>query len=59
MLVLTRKEGEGIRIGAHRVIVTRIGQKSVEIGIEAAREVLILRDELMPFEQSEPEKEVA
>ncbi|QEG34055.1 carbon storage regulator [Bythopirellula goksoeyrii] len=53
MLVLSRKEAERIRLGDDIVItVVRIGGDKVRIGIEAPKEVLVLRDELEPFEKA-------
>ncbi|TWU25517.1 carbon storage regulator [Bythopirellula polymerisocia] len=50
MLVLSRKEAERIRLGDDIVItVVRIGGDKVRIGIEAPKDVLVLRDELEPF----------
>ena len=47
MLVLTRKEGEKIRIGDDIVItVVRSGSDKARIGIEAPPEMVILRSEL-------------
>ncbi len=47
MLVLSRCHGEAIRIGEDiRLIVTRITPTSVRIGIEAPRDVNIVREEL-------------
>lgn len=47
MLVLSRKPGEKIRIGDDvAVTVVRIGPNTVRIGIEAPREMSILREEL-------------
>lgn len=47
MLVLSRKEGEGIRVGGGIVVrVVRAGKGSVRIGIEAPADVLIAREEL-------------
>ncbi len=55
MLVLSRKEAERIRLGDSIVItVVRIGGDKVRIGIEAPKDVLVLRDELEPFEKSIP-----
>ena len=48
MLVLTRKIDESIQIGPGITItVVRIGPGSVRIGIEANRDVTILRSELV------------
>ena len=47
MLVLSRKSGEKIRIGDDVAItVVRIGPNTVRIGIEAPRDMSILREEL-------------
>jgi carbon storage regulator len=47
MLVLSRKAGERIRIGDNVVItLVRTGNESVRIGIEAPREIAIVREEL-------------
>lgn len=49
MLVLSRKEGEKLVIGDNIVItVNRISGNRVAIGIEAPREVAIVRGELSP-----------
>ena len=49
MLVLSRKSDESIHIGCDIVVkVLRIGRGRVAIGIEAPREVSILRGELPP-----------
>lgn len=49
MLVLSRKEGERIRIGDDIVItVVRTGSDKVRIGVEAPSTTVILRDELKP-----------
>lgn len=49
MLVLSRKEGERIRIGDSIVVtVVRAGGDKVRIGIEAPGDVIVLRDELEP-----------
>lgn len=48
MLVLTRRQGERIRIGADVVItVVRIDAHTVRIGIDAPRAVSIVRTELL------------
>jgi len=47
MLVLSRKSGERIRIGDDVAItVVRIGPNTVLLGIEAPRDLSILREEL-------------
>jgi len=55
MLVLSRKAGESVRIGADvRVTVLRIGPTSVRVGIEAPSYLGIVREELefdLPLEQ--------
>ncbi len=49
MLVLSRKTGERIMIGDQITItVVRIGPNNVRIGIEAPREMNIVREELCP-----------
>ena len=50
MLVLSRKAGERILIGDDVAItVVRIGPNSVRIGIEAPKEMNIVREELCDF----------
>jgi len=47
MLVLSRREGEWIKVGESvTVTVVRLGSDKVRIGIEAPANVLILRGEL-------------
>jgi len=47
MLVLSRKPGERVLIGDNvTVTVVRIGPNTVRLGIEAPRQVNILREEL-------------
>jgi carbon storage regulator len=54
MLVLSRKEAQRIRLGDSIVItVVRIGGDKVRIGIEAPKDMLVLRDELEPFENGQ------
>lgn len=51
MLVLSRKETQRIRLGDEIVItVVRIGGDKVRLGIEAPKDMLVLRDELEPLE---------
>ena len=50
MLVLSRKETQRIRLGDEIVItVVRIGGDKVRLGIEAPKDMLVLRDELEPL----------
>jgi carbon storage regulator len=54
MLVLSRKEAERIRLGDSIVItVVRIGGDKVRLGIQAPKDMLVLRDELEPFEKDQ------
>lgn len=47
MLVLTRKEGEGIRIdGGILISILEIKKESIVIGIDAPRELKVLRSEV-------------
>ncbi|GAB6165285.1 hypothetical protein JCM19992_12850 [Thermostilla marina] len=47
MLVLSRKEGQGITIGPNiRLVVIAVRGKTVRIGIEAPPDVRVLREEL-------------
>jgi carbon storage regulator len=53
MLVLSRKEAERIRLGDSIVItVVRIGGDKVRLGIQAPKDMLVLRDELETFEKN-------
>ena len=48
MLILTRKAGEKIRIGDDITIhVVDVGKGNVRIGIEAPKDVAIMRDEVL------------
>ncbi|MAT71014.1 MAG: carbon storage regulator [Planctomycetaceae bacterium] len=50
MLVLSRKEAQRIRLGDSIVItVVRVAGDKVRLGIEAPKDMLVLRDELEPF----------
>jgi len=54
VLVLTRKEGEAIRVGDEvRVVVVAIRGKQVKLGIEAPRSVVIDREERVDDERRE------
>jgi carbon storage regulator len=49
MLVLSRKQSQRIRLGDSIVItVVRVAGDKVRLGIEAPRDMLVLRDELEP-----------
>ncbi|MGW8257404.1 MAG: carbon storage regulator [Thermoguttaceae bacterium] len=53
MLVLSRRESERIRLGNSIVLtVIRVSGERVRLGIEAPPDVLVLREELQPEEQS-------
>lgn len=53
MLVLSRKETERIKLGDSIVLtIVRVAGDKVRIGIDAPPDVLVLRDELEPFEQA-------
>lgn len=50
MLVLSRKEAQRIRLGDDIVItVLRLAGDKVRLGIEAPKDMLVLRDELEQF----------
>jgi len=47
MLVLSRKEGERIKLGDSIVVtIVRVAGDKVRVGIEAPSDVIVLRDEL-------------
>ena len=51
MLVLSRKESQRIRLGDSIVItVVRVTGDKVRLGIQAPRDMVVLRDELESFE---------
>ncbi len=51
MLVLSRREGERIRLGESIVLtVVRVNGDKVRVGIEAPADLLVLREELEPHE---------
>ena len=55
MLVLTRKEGEQIVIGNNIMItVSRISQNRVTVGVDAPRDVQIVRRELDRHDEPSP-----
>jgi carbon storage regulator len=56
MLVLSRKPGERILIGDDvEVTIVRIGPNTVRVGIEAPREMSIVREELCVSQPDEGE----
>jgi len=58
MLVLSRKESQRIRLGDSIVItVVRLGGDKVRLGIQAPKDMLVLRDELEAFTTT-PDSEV-
>jgi carbon storage regulator len=62
MLVLSRKTGERIRIGDNvTVTIVRIGPNNVRLGIEAPRDLNIVREELCSHETllNEPPRKTA
>ncbi len=55
MLVLSRRENERIRVGDSIVVtVLRVAGDKVRLGINAPRDVLVLRDELEPHKSASP-----
>lgn len=51
MLVLSRKQSQRIKLGDSIVItVVRVAGDKVRLGIEAPRDMLVLRDELEPHD---------
>lgn len=47
MLVLTRKSGEGIRIGDHiKIVVVEVKDNHVKLGIEAPQDQSVHREEI-------------
>lgn len=57
MLVLTRKVGESILIGDNiKVTIIECSYGKMRVGIEAPREVKVLRTELAPQNQTEKTK---
>ncbi|MCH5192567.1 MAG: carbon storage regulator [Oscillospiraceae bacterium] len=52
MLVITRKAGEGLRMGEDiRVTVVEISKDRVKLGIEAPSDIRIIRNELFDTEK--------
>jgi carbon storage regulator len=58
MLIITRKKGESIMIGDDiEIIISKIDDGSIKIGIKAPKDLTILRKEL--YEQVEQENQQA
>ncbi|OPJ64528.1 carbon storage regulator CsrA [Clostridium chromiireducens] len=58
MLIITRKQGESLMVGDDiEIIVSRIDDGSVKIGIKAPKDISILRKEL--YEEVENENKEA
>jgi carbon storage regulator len=55
MLVLSRKEGERVKLG-DAIVITVVGVSGdkVRLGIKAPSEVVVLREELEPLPKPEP-----
>lgn len=54
MLVLSRKESERIKLGNSIVLtVIRVAGDKVRIGIEAPADLVVLRDELVPHDETQ------
>jgi carbon storage regulator len=59
MLVLSRKQSQRIKLGDSIVItVVRVAGDKVRLGIDAPRDMLVLRDELEPHEAPRAANEV-
>jgi len=58
MLIITRKKGESIMIGNNiEIVISKIDDGSVKIGIKAPRDIEVLRKEL--YEEVEKENKEA
>ena len=54
MLVLSRREGERIKLGDSIVItVVGVSGDKVRVGVEAPNNVVVLREELQPYERED------
>lgn len=54
MLVLSRRERQRIKLGNSIVLtIIRVSGDKVRLGIEAPSDMVVLRDELEPFESTE------
>jgi carbon storage regulator len=51
MLIITRRVGEGFRIGEHtRVVLIEIDRGKARLGIDAPRDIPVFRDELLTID---------
>ena len=58
MLVLSRKIGQGVRVGDDiRITVVKVDRNSVRIGIEAGDDITVRREEILVFDSEELEVE--
>jgi len=58
MLVLSRKMGQGVRLGDDiRITVVKVDRNTVRIGIEAGDEISVRREEIVVFETEDVEIE--
>lgn len=56
MLVLTRRKGQAVHINKNvKVVVVDVQHGRVKLGIEAPRDVPVMREELVKGEESEAE----
>ena len=57
MLVLSRKERQRIRLGDNiTVTIVRLTGDQVRLGIDAPRDIRVLRDELEPHDERKDQK---
>lgn len=58
MLVLSRKVGESIKIGdGITIVVNRISGNRVTLGLQAPKNMRIIRGELTPFDEETPARD--
>ncbi|MFP6751849.1 MAG: carbon storage regulator [Pirellulaceae bacterium] len=57
MLVLSRKERQRIRLGDNIIVtIVRLSGDQVRLGIDAPRDIRVLRDELEPHDEQKDQK---
>tara|TARA_B100000809_G_scaffold256604_1_gene296830 strand:- start:1027 stop:1203 length:177 start_codon:yes stop_codon:yes gene_type:complete len=57
MLVLSRKERQRIRLGDNIIVtIVRLTGDQVRLGIDAPRDIRVLRDELEPHDEQKDQK---